>query len=178
MSCSFFLFCSAPFSFQLTSNMFGTVKVFIVPGTCSLTNCFKFVFLTSPHVLAFDDFSKTVNVHIDASGSGLGAVLLLQQDGSEHVIAYGSRRLRRSEKYYPGHKLEFLALKWASLMNFKINFLTTISLFLQITILLLMSCPLVSLTRQIIARLLLCPHMILKSDKHNQDCDGLTRCLQ
>ena len=31
----------------------------------------------------------------------------------QHVIAYASRGLSKSEKNYPAHKLEFLALKWA-----------------------------------------------------------------
>ena len=29
------------------------------------------------------------------------------------MIAYASRGLNKSEKNYPAHKLEFLALKWA-----------------------------------------------------------------
>jgi transposase InsO family protein len=44
----------------------------------------------------------------------LGAVLLQEQDdGRQSVIAYASRGLRSSERNYPAHKLEFLALKWA-----------------------------------------------------------------
>jgi len=70
--------------------------------------------LTSPPVLAFADYTKPFILHTDASGTGLGAVLLQQQeDSSERVIAYASRGLRRSERNYPAHKLEFLALKWA-----------------------------------------------------------------
>ncbi|MCG8048342.1 MAG: RNase H-like domain-containing protein, partial [Candidatus Thiodiazotropha endolucinida] len=44
---------------------------------------------------------------------GLGAVLYQRQNGVERVIAYASRSLKPSEKNYPAHKLEFLALKWA-----------------------------------------------------------------
>ena len=35
-----------------------------------------------------------------------------QDDGTDHVIAYVSRPLSKSEKNYDAHKLEFLALKW------------------------------------------------------------------
>ena len=44
---------------------------------------------------------------------GLGAVLYREQDNEKRVIAYASRTLSASERNYPAHKLEFLALKWA-----------------------------------------------------------------
>ena len=44
---------------------------------------------------------------------GWGAVLYQkQEDGKERVIAYASRTLKKSERNYDAHKLEFLALKW------------------------------------------------------------------
>ena len=39
--------------------------------------------------------------------------------GQEHVVAYASRGLKKSEQNYPAHKLEFLALKWAMTEKFK-----------------------------------------------------------
>ena len=50
----------------------------------------------------------------DASDFGLGAVLY-QRDNNDRkrVIAFASRSLSNTEKNYPTHKLEFLALKWA-----------------------------------------------------------------
>ena len=36
-----------------------------------------------------------------------------EHDGQERVVAYDSRGLRSTERNYPVHKLEFLALKWA-----------------------------------------------------------------
>ena len=69
--------------------------------------------LTSAPVLAFADYSLPFILHTDSSGTGLGAVLYQKQDGIEIVIAYASRSLRPSEKKYPAHKLEFLALKWS-----------------------------------------------------------------
>lgn len=69
--------------------------------------------LTSPPVLAYADHRLPFTVHTDASSSGLGAVLYQKQDGKDRVVAYASRSLKPSEKNYPAHMLEFLALKWA-----------------------------------------------------------------
>ena len=58
-------------------------------------------------------------LNVDASGVGLGAVLYQVQEGKERAIAFASRGLRPSERNYPAHKLEFLALKWAVSDKFK-----------------------------------------------------------
>ena len=52
-------------------------------------------------------------LHTDASTEGPGAVLYQEFDGDEWVVAYASQGLKPSEKNYPDHKLEFLALKWS-----------------------------------------------------------------
>ena len=41
------------------------------------------------------------------------------QQGFKRIISYASRGLTKSEKRYPPHKLEFLALKWAVSDKFK-----------------------------------------------------------
>ena len=64
-------------------------------------------------VLAYADYSKPFLLHTDASLDGLGVVLYQKQEGKERVIGYASRALTPSERNYPVHKLEFLALKWA-----------------------------------------------------------------
>ena len=69
--------------------------------------------LTSPPILGYADYSLPFELHTDASGSGCGAVLYQEQDGQKRVISYASRGLNKSERNYPAHKLEFLALKWA-----------------------------------------------------------------
>ena len=69
--------------------------------------------LTSPPILSYPDYSKPFLLHTDASSDGLGAILYQNFDGTERVIAYASRGLSKSERNYPAHKLEFLALKWA-----------------------------------------------------------------
>jgi hypothetical protein len=58
--------------------------------------------LTTSPVLAQPDTTKPFDVHCDASGTGLGCVLM--QEG--RVISYSSRQLRRHEGHYPTHDLE------------------------------------------------------------------------
>ena len=64
-------------------------------------------------MLDYADFKAPFILHTDASGEGLGAVLYQVQEGRQRVIVFASRSLSKSEKNYPVHKLEFLALKWA-----------------------------------------------------------------
>ena len=61
-------------------------------------------------VLAYADYSKPFKLHTDASCTGLGAVPYQNQEGMNRVLAYASRSLKPSERNYPAHKLEFLAL--------------------------------------------------------------------
>jgi hypothetical protein len=62
--------------------------------------------LTTAPVLAQPNISKTFDVYCDASGIGLGCVLM--QDN--RVIAYASRALRPHEQNYPTHDLELAAV--------------------------------------------------------------------
>ncbi|KAK3745520.1 hypothetical protein QZH41_009917, partial [Actinostola sp. cb2023] len=69
--------------------------------------------LSSPPVLMYPNFTLPFICSTDASQEGLGATLSQKQDDeTERVIAYASRALRKSERNYPAHKLEFLCLKW------------------------------------------------------------------
>ena len=62
--------------------------------------------LTTAPVLAQPDNTKSFDVYCDASGTGLGCVLM--QDN--RVIAYASRALRPHEQNYPTHDLELAAV--------------------------------------------------------------------
>jgi hypothetical protein len=62
--------------------------------------------LTTAPVLAQPDNTKSFEVYCDASGTGLGCVLM--QDNK--VIAYASRALRPHEQNYPTHDLELAAV--------------------------------------------------------------------
>ncbi|WVZ97626.1 hypothetical protein U9M48_043144 [Paspalum notatum var. saurae] len=65
--------------------------------------------LTSAPILAQPDITKPFDVYCDASGSGIGCVLM--QEG--RVIAYASSQLRKHEVNYPTHDLELLAVVYA-----------------------------------------------------------------
>jgi hypothetical protein len=65
--------------------------------------------LTTSPVLAQPDTTKPFDVYCDASGTGLGGVLM-QED---RVISYSLRQLRRHEEHYPTHHLELAAVVMA-----------------------------------------------------------------
>lgn len=78
--------------------------------------------LVSAPILAYANFSLPFILEIDASYSGLGAVLSQEQDGKVRPVAYASRGLKPTERNmsnYSSMKLEFLALKWAMTEKFR-----------------------------------------------------------
>jgi hypothetical protein len=58
--------------------------------------------LTTALILVMPDMEKQFSIDCDASGQGLGCVLM--QDG--HMVAYTSQQLSKHEVHYPTHDLE------------------------------------------------------------------------
>lgn len=74
--------------------------------------------LTNAPVLAFADPDKPYTLHVDASLTGLGAVLYQEHPEGLRPVAFASRKLSSSERNYAIHQLEFLSLKWAVVEKF------------------------------------------------------------
>ena len=74
--------------------------------------------LINATVLAFADPAKPYVLHINASFKGLEAVLNQEHPEGLRPVTFVSRKLSSSEKNYPVHQLEFLALKWAMVDKF------------------------------------------------------------
>lgn len=69
--------------------------------------------LCSGPVLQSPDFKQPMTVQTDASGVGLGAVLLQGEGDQQLPVAYISRKLFPRETRYSAVELECLAVKWA-----------------------------------------------------------------
>ena len=70
--------------------------------------------LTRAPILAIPNFSRDFHLETDASGLGLGAVLMQEQDdGTMKPLAYASRTLQQHEENYGATEMEALGVVWA-----------------------------------------------------------------
>ena len=68
--------------------------------------------VSSEPVLLLPDINEEFTLRTDASGTGLGAVLLQEYDGVKRPVAYASRKLLQRERNYSVIEREALALIW------------------------------------------------------------------
>lgn len=72
----------------------------------------KELLVTAP-ILSCPDYSKEFVIQTDASGYGIGAVLVQPHEEGDKVVCYLSRSLTKQEKLYTTTEREMLALVWA-----------------------------------------------------------------
>ena len=69
--------------------------------------------LTTTPIFQYPDFSLPFILYTDASGTGLGAMLAQKVNKKDHVIAYASRLMNKTEQNYSITDQECLAVVWA-----------------------------------------------------------------
>ena len=69
-------------------------------------------YICNAPILRLPDLSKMFILQTDASCDGIGAVLLQENDGTKHPVAFASKKLLPREKNYSTIEREALAIVW------------------------------------------------------------------
>ena len=69
--------------------------------------------ISCPPVLRLPDFSREFVLQTDACNDGIGGILLQEEDGIKHPIAFASKKLLPRERNYSTIEKECLAIVWA-----------------------------------------------------------------
>jgi hypothetical protein len=99
----------------LTSVQERTGKIHWTSTMLQAFDAIRALFGSDTLTLAFPDFSKPMEVHVDASLVGMGAVLLQEHDGVKKMISAISRAFRGPEVKYSATKRELRAVVWTLL---------------------------------------------------------------
>jgi hypothetical protein len=68
--------------------------------------------IANPPVLRLPDVRKTFYLQVDASSEGIGAILLQEEDGIKHPVAFASKKLLQRERNYSTIEREALSIVW------------------------------------------------------------------
>lgn len=68
--------------------------------------------LAKAPILKLPDLDRSFTIQTDASGLGLGCVLMQKYEGINHPVAYASRKLLDRERKYSVEERECLAIMW------------------------------------------------------------------
>lgn len=66
----------------------------------------------NPPILRLPDLSKPFVLQTDASSEGIGAILLQDENGVKHPVAFASKKLLPRERNYSTIEREALAIVW------------------------------------------------------------------
>ena len=89
-------------------------RAWLWDAECERAFCSLKQLLTSAPILIFPHFDHPFILDVDASATGVGAVLSQVINGHERAVAYASRALTKPERRYCTTRQEMLALVWAA----------------------------------------------------------------
>jgi len=69
-------------------------------------------YVCNPPVLRLPDVRKSFTLQTDASCDGIGAILLQEEEGVKHPVAFASKKLLPRERNYSTIEREALAIVW------------------------------------------------------------------